>query len=120
MDRYDPYREGKICRQHDTPQSVLSTLEDWFDGAKSTMKLFVMREPVSPAKLLKEISKCIATNNQGEKEARALMDLQKWALRQDELARAVQAFHQAKDAMADAVQAAEVGPYDAARLAELV
>lgn len=115
-DWWTHYLDGKIIVRDDTPQAIISTMEDWFDGKSSAMRRFARREPVPPCTLLREIDKCLSGNTLDEEVAR-LKALQIWALREAELANTAKNLREARQAFNAAVEGVGLDPYYASRIA---
>lgn len=115
-DWWTHYLEGKIIKRDDTPQSIVFTIEDWFDGPKSAMRRFVRGEPVSARALMREIDKCFSTNTFDEEIPR-LKELQVWVNREAELARTAKELRDAREAFDAAVEGVGLDQYYASRIA---
>lgn len=111
------YVEETIARGDDTPEEIITTLEDWFDH-QPAMKRFLDGRAVEPRAFLIEIRQCLAGLNEENEEYARLKALHRWAIRQATLATAAAALHAATVAFQRASREGGMAPYYASRVFE--
>ena len=112
----DGCAQRTICRNDATPEDVVQTCMDWYDGLRSAMLRFSSGKAVKPEALLREARKALVENNQGEPETTRLQRLVGWVEAQRRLCKAVQAFRKARFELHAATQALALSPYDLERI----
>lgn len=112
--KYDPfwkaYLDGMTQRHDGTPAVVVRVFTDWHDGPKSAMYRFLHWEAIDPSHLHAEISKIVG-EWKTETERKELLDVRKWAIRQDQmtgtLVKLSEAFTNLTDAFAHTPEVSE-------------
>lgn len=107
----DLHLKHLIQRDDDTPDAIVATCEAWFNGARSAMKRFVDRQPVSPLKLAQEARRYRVDNMQGSEEDARLDALNDWASAQSDMCVAAVALVEAKAAFDGAAERCGLNPH---------
>jgi hypothetical protein len=119
---WEYYIDGKIIRRDDTPQSIVSTLEDWciqcMLGDENPMRLFTGGRPVNPRELAREIDECIVSDNKlTEKERKSIFAARTWVIRESQLAEAAKELRKAREAFVSAADTAGIDDYHRYKIA---
>lgn len=112
------YFVGYVQRTDATPFEIVTTCADWYDGKRSAMWRFFDNQRVKPRDLVREASKALGENTQGDAEDKRLEALMRWAIHQENLCEAARSLRAANEFFATATSAAEMEPFDAARMRE--
>jgi hypothetical protein len=113
---YLSYMNGTIQRHDSTPDVVVNTIEDWFDGKGSAMRHFLDYKPTNPNKILSEINRALGSNNLGQNEDARLKEIQRWVIRESKMAEAAKALHNAVMDFQQALQDAGMPTFEGAKL----